>query len=134
MNNTATHATAVISGIARRTHEARTAARSGQDSTALTAAIDELVTLARSADLPADSIDAALAGHRAAALSALDLHTYEVITVEDGHGARYYEIRSVDDAERVAGFYNPDVARDAVRILNTGMCPASLLPASEPLR
>ncbi|MEE4022806.1 hypothetical protein V1Y59_06935 [Gordonia sp. PKS22-38] len=135
--NHATHASSLISHITRTSCRARAAAQDTRVPAAeiedLTSSISEMVQFARVAGLPDESITAALRGHRASALYALDLRAYRVATVEDSHGSRHYEVRS-DADERVVGFYDADLARDAARVLNTGLCRESLLPAGDPLR
>ncbi|MEE3850596.1 hypothetical protein VZC37_09640 [Gordonia sp. LSe1-13] len=137
MTHTA-HAPSLISHITRTSCRARSVAHDTRvpvgELEDLTSSIAEMVQFARLAGLPDESITAALRGHRAPALYALDMRAYRVVTVEDSHGARHYEVRSHVDDERVIGFYDAELARDAARILNTGLCREALLPAGEPLR
>ncbi|MCH5642451.1 MULTISPECIES: hypothetical protein [unclassified Gordonia (in: high G+C Gram-positive bacteria)] len=129
-----TPATTLITQITHTACAARTAPATSDEAVALASSVSDLVAAARVSGLPDAAIDAALRGARADAVSALPTHTYRVVAVEDSVGARHYEVRSTVDDERVVGFYSPDIARDAARILNTGMCPESWLPAGDRLR
>ncbi len=103
-------------------------------STTAPARASELVHLAHFAQLPERAISAAVDGDRTQALSELHLDRYRVITVEDSTSERYYEVRTTDDHRRVVGFYDAAIARDAARVLNTGMCPEVALSVGDPLR
>ncbi|MFW0797298.1 hypothetical protein AAFP30_26070 [Gordonia sp. CPCC 205515] len=81
----------------------------------------ELVHLAHFAQLPTPAISAAIDGHRTHALDELRMDAYRVIAVEDSKSTRYYEVRATDDHRRIVGFYDADIARDAARVLNSGI-------------
>ncbi|MGV9712446.1 hypothetical protein ACWDTI_17490 [Gordonia sp. NPDC003424] len=120
MNDTAL-ATALISEIAYA-------------STTAPARATELVHLAHFARLPEPAISAATDGNRSHALEELNLDPYRVITIEDSKASRYYEVRTSEDHRRVVGFYDAEIARDAARILNTGMFPEAAVSVGDALR
>lgn len=119
MNDTAL-ATALISEIAYA-------------STTAPARAVELVHLAHFAQLPTPAISAAADGDRSHALDELGVHPYRVIAVEDSTSARYYEVRATDDHRRIVGFYDAEIARDAARVLNTGI-PEAAVSVGDALR
>ncbi|AZG44115.1 hypothetical protein [Gordonia insulae] len=127
-------ATAVADSLGRGVEITDPPAAPGEDLATLTTAIADLVQLARVADLPETAIAAALRGNRADALEALHPHAYRVITVEDSHSTRYYEVRSTLDNQFVAGFYDAGIARQTVRNLNAGVSPAAAIPVGDPIR